>query len=114
MRQRKEYEIREQAQHDRNSAAPVGVMATIVMVRQCAIVARSHKADGKGWTNVKVQHQGHAHIVSTAIRSPRPARGPAEVGGKPRFRTSLSVDPQPASINPTINISTVFTLSFPC
>src|SRR5215469_14815745 len=65
------------------------------------------------WLN----HQGQAHIVSPAIRSPGPARGPAEVGGAlargpdegaPWFRTSLSIDPQPASISPTVNIRIVF------
>src|SRR5215475_11155909 len=55
-----------------------------------------------------VNRQGQAHIVSTAIRSPGPARGPAEVGGAPWFRTWFSIDPQPASISPTVNISIVF------
>ena len=53
-------------------------------------------------------HQGQAHMVSTATRSPGPARGPAEVGGAPWFRTWFSVDPQPASISPKVNISIVF------
>ena len=59
--------------------------------------------------------QGQAHIVSTAIRSPVPARGPAEVGGKPLFRPWFSIDPQPASISPRVNISIVFiVLPFDC
>src|SRR5215472_12849748 len=56
----------------------------------------------------RFSRQGQAHIVSTAIRSPKPARGPAEVGGKPWFRPWFSIDPQPASISPTANISIVF------
>src|SRR5262245_29462131 len=51
-------------------------------------------------------------MVSTAIRSPGPARGPAEVGGGPWFRAWFSIDPQPASISPTVNISIVFICSF--
>jgi hypothetical protein len=41
--------------------------------------------------------QGQAHIVSTALR----------------LRTWFSIDPQPASISPTINISIVFICAFP-
>lgn len=71
-----------------------------------------------------VNRQGQAHIVSTAIRSPGPARGPAEVGGAgpvrglaevggaPSVRTWFSIDPQPASISATINISVVFICAF--
>jgi hypothetical protein len=44
-----------------------------------------------------VNRQGQAHIVSTALR----------------LRTWFSIDPQPASINPTINISIVFICAFP-
>ena len=51
-------------------------------------------------------------MVSTAIRSPGPARGPAEVGGAPWFRTWFSIDPQPASVSPTININIVFICAF--
>jgi hypothetical protein len=40
--------------------------------------------------------QGQAHIVSTALR----------------LRTWFSIDPQTASINPTINISIVFICAF--
>jgi hypothetical protein len=65
---------------------------------------RAWQVGAPPWFN----HQGQAHIVSTAIRSPGPARGPAEVGGAPWFRTWFSVDPQPASISPTVNISIVF------
>jgi hypothetical protein len=61
-----------------------------------------------GIQSQRARRQGQAHIVSTAIRSPGPARGPAEVGGKPLFRPWFSIDPQPASINPTVNISIVF------
>ena len=56
-----------------------------------------------------VNRQGQAHIVSPAIRSPGPARGPAEVGGKPWLSPWFSIDPQPASISPTVSISIVFT-----
>src|SRR5262252_10881355 len=61
-----------------------------------------------------VNRQGQAHIVSTAIRSPGPAPGPAEVEAAPTpwFRTWFSVDPQPASISPTVNISIVFICAF--
>jgi len=41
--------------------------------------------------------QGQAHIVFTASR----------------LRTWFSIDPQPASISPTINISIVFICAFP-
>jgi hypothetical protein len=40
----------------------------------------------------EVNRQGQAHIVSTALR----------------LRLCFSIDPQPASISPTINISIVF------
>jgi hypothetical protein len=43
-----------------------------------------------------VNRQGQAHIVSTASR----------------LRTWFSIDPQPASISPTINISIVFICAF--
>jgi len=43
-----------------------------------------------------VNRQGQAHIVSTASR----------------LRTCVSIDPQPASISPTINISIVFICAF--
>jgi hypothetical protein len=49
-----------------------------------------------------VNRQGQAHIVSTAIRLPRSYEPGPEVG------TWFSIDPQPASISPTINISIVF------
>ena len=51
-------------------------------------------------------HQGQAQIVSIAIRSPRSYSGKVEA--TPWFRTWFSVDPQPASISPTVNISIVF------
>jgi hypothetical protein len=52
-----------------------------------------------------VNRQGQAHIVSTAIVSPGSGTG---VEATPWFRTWFSIDPQPASISPTINISIVF------
>jgi len=55
-----------------------------------------------------VNRQGQAHIVSTAIVSPRSGKGSREVEATPWFRTWFSIDPQPASISPTINISIVF------
>jgi hypothetical protein len=66
------------------------------------------RASGRLGQRHGFNRQGQAHIVSTAIRSPVPARGPAEVGGKPWFRAWFSIDPQPASISPTVNISIVF------
>jgi hypothetical protein len=69
----------------------------------------------QGGTTPWFSRQGQAHIVSTAIRSPAPARGPAEVGGKPLFRPWFSTDPQAASISSTVNISIVFImLPFNC
>jgi hypothetical protein len=59
-----------------------------------------------------VNRQGQAHIVSTAILSPRSGKGSWEVEATPWFRTWFSIDPQPASISPTINISTVFICAF--
>jgi hypothetical protein len=60
-----------------------------------------------------VNRQGQAHIVSTAIRLPRSCKAGREVEATPWFRTWFSIDPQPASISPTININIVF-ISFPC
>jgi hypothetical protein len=54
-----------------------------------------------------VNRQGQAHIVSTAIRLPRSYESGPEVG------TWFSIDPQPASISPTVNISIVFICAFP-
>jgi hypothetical protein len=59
-----------------------------------------------------VNRQGQAHIVSTAIRLPRSYEAGLEVEAAPCFRTSVSIDPQPASISPTINISIVFICAF--
>jgi hypothetical protein len=56
-----------------------------------------------------VNRQGQAHIVSTAIVSPGSGTG---VEATPWFRTWFSIDPQPASISPTINISIVFICAF--
>jgi hypothetical protein len=53
-----------------------------------------------------VNRQGQAHIVSTAIRLPRSYESGPEVG------TWFSIDPQPASISATINISIVFICTF--
>jgi hypothetical protein len=55
-----------------------------------------------------VNHQGQAHIVFTAIVSPGSGTGPGEVEATPWF----PIDPQPASINPTITISIVFIRAF--
>jgi hypothetical protein len=60
-----------------------------------------------------VNRQGQAHIVSTAIQSPGFDTGSREVEAAPWFRTWFSVDPQPASISPTINVSIVFICTFP-
>jgi len=54
-----------------------------------------------------VNRQGQAHIVSTAIPLPRSGKTIREVEVTPWFRT-WSIDPQPASISPTINISIDF------
>jgi hypothetical protein len=59
-----------------------------------------------------VNRQGQAHIVSTAIPLPRSCKAGREVEATPWFRTWFSIDPQPASISPTINISIVFICSF--
>src|SRR5206468_7424496 len=56
-----------------------------------------------------VNRQGQAHIVSTAIQSPGSGTG---VEATPWFRTWFSIDPQPASISPTIKISIVFICAF--
>jgi hypothetical protein len=56
-----------------------------------------------------VNRQGQAHIVFTAIVSPGSGMG---VEATPWFRTWFSIDPQPASISPTINISIVFICAF--
>jgi hypothetical protein len=55
-----------------------------------------------------VNRQGQAHIVSTAIPLPRSGKAGREVEATPWLRTRFSIDPQPASISPTINISIVF------
>jgi hypothetical protein len=55
-----------------------------------------------------VNRQGQAHIVSTALCSTMyRLRSTAS-----RLRTWFSIDPQPASINPTINISIIFICAF--
>jgi hypothetical protein len=55
-----------------------------------------------------VNRQGQAHIVSTAIVLPGSGKAIREVEATAWLRTWFSVDPQPASISPTINISIVF------
>ena len=60
-----------------------------------------------------INRQGQAHIVSTAIRLPRSCEAGPEVEATPCFRTWFSIDPQPPSISPTINISIVFICAFP-
>jgi len=47
--------------------------------------------------------------VSTATASPDPRCDP---GAGVRLRTWFSIDPQPASINPAMNISIVFICAF--
>jgi hypothetical protein len=59
-----------------------------------------------------VNRQGQAHIVFTAIVSPGSGKGGWEVEATPWSRTWFSIDPQPASISPTINISIVFICAF--
>ena len=56
--------------------------------------------------------QGQAHIVSTAIVLPGSRTAIREVEATPWFRTSFSIDPQPVSISPTVNISIVFICTF--
>src|SRR5947207_4559173 len=56
-----------------------------------------------------LNRQGQAHIMSTATASPDPYCAP---GAGVRLRTWFSIDPQPVSINPTINISIVFICAF--
>jgi hypothetical protein len=51
--------------------------------------------------------------VSTAIPLPRSCKAGREVEATAWFRTWFSIDPQPASISPTINISIVFICAFP-
>jgi hypothetical protein len=46
--------------------------------------------------------------MSTAIRLPRSCEAGPEDEATPFFRTWFSIDPQPASISPTINISIDF------
>ena len=84
--------------------------------RSSAILARSceEKAlTGSAFLGMPgVNRQGPAHIVSTAIVSPGSGKGGREVEATPWFRTWFSIDPQPASISPTINISIVFICAF--
>src|SRR5438093_12059947 len=74
-----------------------------------AILVRSVKRGGRLRQRQGFNRQGQAHIVSTATASPDPRCAP---GAGVRLRTWFSIDPQLASINPTINISIVsFVLS---
>jgi hypothetical protein len=50
--------------------------------------------------------------MSTAILSPRSGEARREVEATPSFRTWFSIDPQPASITPTIKISIVLICGF--
>jgi hypothetical protein len=59
-----------------------------------------------------VNRQGQAHMVFTAIVSPGSGKGAWEAEATPWFRTWFSIDPQPASISPTINVSIVFSCAF--
>jgi hypothetical protein len=59
-----------------------------------------------------VNRQGQAHIVSTAVWLPPSCKAGREIEATPWFRTWFSIDPHPASINPTINISIVFICAF--
>src|SRR5947199_8915817 len=63
------------------------------------------RVEATPWFN----RQGQAHIMSTATASPDPYCAP---GAGVRLRTWFSIDAQPASINPTINISIVFICAF--
>jgi len=74
-----------------------------------AILVRSVKRGGRLRQRQGFNRQGQAHIVSTATASPDPRCAP---GAGVRLRTWFSIDPQPASINPTINISIVFICAF--
>jgi hypothetical protein len=58
-----------------------------------------------------VNRQGQAHMVFTAIVSPGSGKGAWEAEATPWFRTWFSIDPQPASISPTINVSIVFSVT---
>ena len=77
-----------------------------------AILARSVNRARQVGATPRFNRQGQAQIVSTAIRSPGPTLGPAEVEIEamptPWFRTWFSVAPQTASISPTVNINIVF------
>jgi hypothetical protein len=81
---------------DQIKAASIFARANFVNVQQ--ITYRSARSTSS---------QGQAHIVSTAIRLPRSYESGPEVG------TWFSIDPQPASISATINISIVFICAFP-
>jgi hypothetical protein len=58
-----------------------------------------------------VNRQGQAHMVFTAIVSPGSGKGAWEAEATPWFRRWFSIDPQPASISPTINVSIVFSVT---
>jgi hypothetical protein len=72
------------------------------------ILARSSEAGAAGWATPWFSRQGQAHIVSTAIPLPRSGKAIREVEATRWFRTLFSIDPQPANISPTVNISIVF------
>jgi hypothetical protein len=69
---------------------------------------RARQIGATPWFN----HQGQAQIVSTAIVLPRSGKANRDLDATP-FRTAFSIDPQPASISPTVNIKYCFHLCFP-
>src|SRR5438874_11319955 len=76
---------------------------------QKTILARSVERGGRLRQRHGFNRQGQAHIMSTATASPDPYCAP---GAGVRLRTWFSIDPQPASINPTINVSIVVICAF--
>jgi len=86
-----------------------GLQSKTILARSCEEKALT----GSAFLRMPgVNRQGQAHIVSTAIVSPGSGKGGREVEATPWFRTWFSIDPQPASISPTINISIVFICAF--
>ena len=89
--------------HGATAAIPISPQQTENKVLQSLTTEVSPQVEATPWFN----RQGQAHIVSTAIRLPRSYEPGPEVG------TWFPIDPQPASISPTINISIVFICAFP-
>src|SRR6266404_3003122 len=75
----------------------IGLNPRSIARQSKTILAGSCKAGRQVEATLWFNRQGQAHIVSTALR----------------LRTWFSIDPQPASISPTINISIVFICAFP-